>query len=79
MPPSCWFPQNQYGTLDAVGWGHPPHQFNLQSAILSGGQPAGLTLTALLEGEMPTAWSDQRRLFGDLSDARAPETVASES
>ncbi len=28
MPPSSWFQQNHSGTFDAVGWGHPPHQFN---------------------------------------------------
>lgn len=28
MPPSSWFQQNHFGTFDAVGWGHPPHQFN---------------------------------------------------
>ena len=28
MPPSRWFLRNRYGTFDAVGWGHPPHQFS---------------------------------------------------
>ncbi|WP_222861234.1 McrC family protein [Maritimibacter fusiformis] len=28
MPPSRWFLRNRYGTLDAVGWGDPPHQFS---------------------------------------------------
>jgi hypothetical protein len=27
MPPSWWLQQNHLGTIDAVGWGHPPHQF----------------------------------------------------
>jgi len=27
MHPSRWFLRNRYGTFDAVGWGHPPHQF----------------------------------------------------
>ena len=52
---------------------------DLQSAILSGRQPAGLTLAALLDGEMPTAWSDQRRLFGEHADARSPQIVAAQS
>jgi hypothetical protein len=25
--PSTWFLWNLHGIRDAVGWGHPPHQF----------------------------------------------------
>ena len=33
---------------------------DLQQAILEGRQPAGLTLQALIEADLPPAWADQR-------------------
>lgn len=36
---------------------------DLQEIILNGRQPAGLSLQRLIEGELPLAWEDQRRLF----------------
>ena len=30
MPPSLWFIGNHFGTFDAVGWRHPPHQVTLK-------------------------------------------------
>jgi DNA invertase Pin-like site-specific DNA recombinase len=40
---------------------------DLQRAILDGRQPSRLTLAALIEGKMPLRWSEQRRLFGEVS------------
>jgi DNA invertase Pin-like site-specific DNA recombinase len=40
---------------------------DLQGQILSGTQPPGLTLRALLKAEMPLAWADQRRWFKALA------------
>lgn len=40
---------------------------DLQRALLEGRQPRRLTLARLLEGEIPLAWSDQKRLFESLS------------
>lgn len=37
---------------------------DLQRAILTGTQPAGLTLTRLLEQDMPLDWREQRRVLG---------------
>lgn len=37
---------------------------DLQRLILEGRQPAGLTAAQLIEGGVPLAWTDQRRLFG---------------
>jgi hypothetical protein len=34
MPPSSWFQRNHFGTFDAVGWGHPPHQFTVTVEIV---------------------------------------------
>lgn len=43
---------------------------DLQSAILEGRQPAGLTLESLLGKSLPVAWSDQRALLGFAGDDR---------
>lgn len=37
---------------------------DLQQAILTGRQPHGLTLAALIDGRMPILWTEQRRMFG---------------
>jgi DNA invertase Pin-like site-specific DNA recombinase len=42
---------------------------DLQQAILAGRQPTDLTLARLLDGDMPLLWSEQRRMFGDLTPA----------
>ena len=36
----------------------------LQQAILTGRQPAGLTLKSLLRHPLPLDWTEQERLFG---------------
>ncbi|HRO33276.1 MAG TPA: recombinase family protein [Brevundimonas sp.] len=37
---------------------------DIQSAIIEGRQPVGLTLEHLVKTEMPLAWSEQRHVFG---------------
>lgn len=41
---------------------------DIQTAILEGRQPAGLTLESLLDKTLPVAWSDQRARLGFVSD-----------
>lgn len=43
---------------------------DIQTAILEGRQPAGLTLESLLDKTLPVAWSDQRARLGFVSDSR---------
>jgi hypothetical protein len=40
---------------------------DLQAAILEGRQPEGLTLQALIEAELPAAWTDQKAWAAALS------------
>lgn len=42
---------------------------DIQRQILTGEQRPGLTLRALLKGEMPLAWADQRAWFGSRGGA----------
>jgi hypothetical protein len=37
---------------------------DIQSAILAGTQPSGITLARLIERELPLSWEVQRQLFG---------------
>jgi len=37
---------------------------DIQAAILAGKQPCDLTLTRLLQNDIPPLWEDQRRVFG---------------
>ena len=39
---------------------------DLQRALLDGDHPLGLTLEALINGDIPLAWADQRTLFATL-------------
>ena len=37
---------------------------DIQRAILDGVQPADLTLSRLITGELPLSWAEQRQVFG---------------
>jgi hypothetical protein len=37
---------------------------DIQAALISGEQPAGLTLERLLNSDLPISWSDQRAVLG---------------
>ena len=48
---------------------------DLQHAILAGEQPEGLTLSALMDGDLPLSWAAQRRAFGTALERRARRTA----